>query len=102
MPHFIALYNPGGLAVFSTAARILTRGLSRDYAFAPHWTHYAQANATTGGRAEVELYADGSGLEVAWRGRLFVLGVERIEPSEPRGVFAALRCFASFVFVGRQ
>lgn len=98
MPRFIEIHNPTGLPPRRALWWLLKRGLSRGYAFMPHWSHYAHASATAGGPSEVALYADGSGLEVVWRGRRFVLGVERVEPPEPRGVFAVLRCFAFFIF----
>lgn len=37
-----------------------------------------------GGPAEVEIYADGSGFEIAWRGRVFMLGVELKHPVSVR------------------
>lgn len=104
MPRFVEFYNPSSLPARSVLGGLLRSALSRDYAIIPvagmDDVGGRRERSARGGPAEVEIYADGSGFEIAWRGRVFMLGVERVEPPEPRGIFAALRCFASFILAG--
>lgn len=88
MPRFIDLYNPSSLPVRSVLVGLLGRALSRGYAvipvYAPDYVGGRRERTAQGGPAEVEIYADGSGFEIAWRGRMFMLGVERKHPLSVR------------------
>ena len=103
MSRFIELHNPTGLPTRNALWGLLKRGLSRGYTSmpwggGPDYVEGRRQRTAAGGPAEVELCADGSGLEIAWQGRCFGLGVERAQPREPQGLLASLRYFASFVF----
>lgn len=58
---------------------LIQRTMNRGYAVVPHLSRdyvTTRAERTKKGRLEVELYEDGSGLEVAFIGYVFMLGVE--------------------------
>lgn len=67
---------------------LLQRAMSRGYAVVPCLSRdyvTTRAERTKKGRPEVELYEDGSGLEVAFIGYVFMLGVESKVGDAERG-----------------
>lgn len=75
----LTVHNDTGKALPLALLSVLKGALSRGRAVVPCFTAdpvSTRAERTQRGALEVELYGDGSGLEVAFMGRLFVLGVE--------------------------
>lgn len=75
----LTIHNDTGEALQLALLSILKRALSRGRAVVPCFTLdpiSTRAERAQRGAVEVELYGDGSGLEVACMGRVFILGVE--------------------------
>lgn len=76
----LTIYNDTGKALPLSLWSILRQATKRGYSAFPSLIQdpvSTRAERTRKGLAvEVEIYGDGSGLEVALRGRLFIFGVE--------------------------
>lgn len=79
-PALVTVYNGSGKSLGKALAGLLGRALKRGHAVVVSLSRdYVETRAgrTSKGRVEVEVYEDGSGLEVAAFGYVLVLGAER-------------------------
>lgn len=65
------------MALFGLTLKALKRGFAVVPSLSPEDYIQERQERTQAGAIEIEVYADGSGLEVAYRGKLYILGVEK-------------------------